>query len=155
MADESLTLGSMNLRLVEDAKEAMSRGDWMLALSLFEQSRRICIDEGWREGVHYADDMILNIYPMVKRQIDDSYRVPAEKPGSAKGGLGSTPSPQWQAGLQSNSHSGKEVDEDDSEDQVHGIPGTDNKKAKADTFDYNPAARRLRRMIGEDRESKD
>jgi hypothetical protein len=74
------TMAEMNWSLVEDAKEAMSRGDWMLALSLFEQSRRICINEGWHDGVHYADDMILRIYPKVKRQIDDQSNIVAYQP---------------------------------------------------------------------------
>mgnify|MGYP001768899210 CR=1 FL=1 len=78
MTDESLSLPDMNWRLVEDAKEAIARKDWMLALSLFEQSRRICNNEGWREGVHYADDMILDIYPMVKLLIDDSNKFQEE-----------------------------------------------------------------------------
>jgi hypothetical protein len=89
MSDDSLNIGNMNQRLVEDGKEAMSRGDWMLALSLFEQSRRICIDEGWREGVHYADDMIVDIYPMVKRQIDDTNKAPDKKQDSAAEDIGS------------------------------------------------------------------
>ncbi|MEX2684897.1 MAG: hypothetical protein Q6373_025205 [Candidatus Sigynarchaeota archaeon] len=132
MSDESLTMASMNWRLVEDAKEAMSRGDWMLALSLFEQSRRICIDEGWREGVHYADDMILNVYPMVKRQIDESNRIARETPADAAKSVDSpamTHQPPY----------------------FHAAPRVDSpiKGQKEDAFDDSGANRRLRRMIGD------
>jgi hypothetical protein len=150
MVDESLTMPDMNWRLVEDAKEAMSRGDWMLALSLFEQSRRICINEGWHEGVHYADDMILNIYPMVKRQIDDGNKTPGDDHESTEGDIESSLSLQQHAHLHANHELGKEPDEDDSENLLHGIPGTNNKGSKMDTSDSNPATRRLRRMIGND-----
>nr|MDO8084822.1 hypothetical protein [Candidatus Sigynarchaeum springense] len=132
MIDESQTMASMNWRLVEDAKEAMSRGDWMLALSLFEQSRRICIDEGWRDGVHYADDMILNIYPLVKRQIDDGNRIARETRVDAADGVDSQPRARQHAYFHASTHMDSATDGE-----------------KKDAFDDSGSNRRLRRMIGD------
>ncbi len=137
MSDDSLSLGSMNWRLVEDAKEAMSRGDWMLALSLFEQSRRICINEGWREGVHYADDMILNVYPMVKRQIDEGNRIVEEA--------------NLRAISQPDAVEKGDVDQDDR----YGYASTNRPSSNKDTFDDSASSRRLRRMIGDGKGTSD
>jgi hypothetical protein len=142
----------MNLRLVEDGKEAMSRGDWMLALSLFEQSRRICIDEGWREGVHYADDMILDIYPMAKRQIDENNRAIDEKRYRAARDISAKSIPNQQSLSHPETPAGMGCKEDTGPAESHGIKESDNTKPIKDVFDEDPANRRLRRMINVDKE---
>jgi hypothetical protein len=152
MSDDSLDLGNMNFRLVEDGKEAMSRGDWMLALSLFEQSRHICINEGWREGVHYADDMILDIYPMVKRQIDDSNRIPDKKPASVAGDVDSRSIPHQQLYVHAELRKDMDDEEEDSQAGSNGNEGENGANPLATVFDENPSNRRLRRMINPDKE---
>jgi hypothetical protein len=152
MADDSLNLADMNWRLVEDGREAMSRGDWMLALSLFEQSRRICIDEGWREGVHYADDMILNIYPMMKRQIDDANKMPNEKPNIVAGDLDAESLPHQE--LHYHAEPPKEIEEEAEDDKAkaNGDEGTNVAGPMRGVFDENRSNRRLRRIINPDNE---
>nr|MDO8109507.1 hypothetical protein [Candidatus Sigynarchaeota archaeon] len=68
---DAKTAGDINWRTVEEAKACLSRGDFRRALELFETSRSICIEQGWHDGVHYADDMILAIYPQVKAVLDE------------------------------------------------------------------------------------
>ncbi|MBN2150464.1 MAG: hypothetical protein JW839_03355 [Candidatus Lokiarchaeota archaeon] len=137
MSDDSLTMASMNWRLVEDAKEARFRGDSMLALSLFEQSRRICINEGWRDGVHYADDMILDIYPMVKRQIDDDNKRVEEPRDKAIDRQETADLPRHQAYFHSTSRSDSTAE------------------AGLDLDDDPTMSRRLRRMIGDGKGTSD
>ncbi len=155
MSDESLSMASMNWRLVEDAKEAMSRDDWMLALSLFEQSRRICINEGWREGVHYADDMILNIYPMVKRQIDESNKMPEKKPDGDANSLESSMIHQQHEYSRTKPLPGKDGADDDNRDQENGTAVAEGTMQRKNAFDENPANRRLRRMMSDGRGNRD
>ncbi len=152
MSDDSLDLGNMNLRLVEDGREAMSRGDWMLALSLFEQSRRICIDEGWREGVHYADDMIIDIYPMAKRQIDENNKALDEKRYRAARDISAKSIPSQQSYPHSKPPTDVEEKDEGGPAESHGITEADNTKPIKDVYDENPANRRLRRMLNVDRE---
>lgn len=149
MIDESQGMADMNWRLVEDANEAIERKDYMLALSLFEQSRRICINEGWRDGVHYADDKILDIYPLVKRQIDESTRRTGEK--RAHEGVDAETSTRTLPHNQPLFNAGASIDDDASAEgtlikpsQTRLLEDTD---AKRGSLFEDPSNRRLRRML--------
>ena len=42
---------------------------------MFEESRRICLEQGWPQGVHYADDMIIKIYAQTHPQQGTTHEV--------------------------------------------------------------------------------
>ncbi len=47
-----------NWRLVEEAKRCFEKGQWNRVISLYQESRAICLAQHWQDGVRYADEMI-------------------------------------------------------------------------------------------------
>ncbi len=55
---EPVSIDKKNWDIVEEAKACLTQQKWERAISLFRESRTICIAQQWPEGVQYADDMI-------------------------------------------------------------------------------------------------
>ncbi len=55
---ESVSLERKNWDLVEAAKACYAAQKWERAISLFEESRAICVAQNWTDGVRFADEMI-------------------------------------------------------------------------------------------------
>jgi len=53
-----LTIDKKNWSIVEDAKSYLTQQKWEQAISLFRESRSICVAQQWADGVRYADEMI-------------------------------------------------------------------------------------------------
>jgi hypothetical protein len=66
------TIADKNWRIVEQAKAAFAGCEWEKAYKLFEASRQICLEQGWGAGVHFADDMIILLFPHLSRNSDSS-----------------------------------------------------------------------------------
>jgi hypothetical protein len=65
------TIAEKNWRIVEQAKAAFAGCEWETAFKLFEESRQICLEQGWGAGVHFADDIIILLYPHLPKHPDD------------------------------------------------------------------------------------
>ncbi len=55
---ESVSVDKKNWDLVEEAKACYTQQKWERAISLFRESRAICVTQQWLDGVKYADEMI-------------------------------------------------------------------------------------------------
>ncbi len=55
---ESVSVNKKNWDLVEEAKVCYTQQKWERAITLFKESRAICIAQQWLDGVRYADEMI-------------------------------------------------------------------------------------------------
>ncbi len=55
---KSVSVDKKNWQLVEEAKACYTQQKWARAISLFRESRAICVAQQWQDGVKYADEMI-------------------------------------------------------------------------------------------------
>ncbi len=55
---ESVSVDKKNWNLVEEAKACLTQQKWERAITLFRESRAICVTQNWMDGVRFADEMI-------------------------------------------------------------------------------------------------
>ncbi len=68
-----------NWRLVEEAKRCFEKEQWNRVISLFQESRAICLAQHWQDGVRYADEMIAKASTNFQKLLQSEVNL--DKPG--------------------------------------------------------------------------
>ncbi len=77
MASESID--KKNWRLVEEANRYFEKEQWNRVISLFQESRAICLAQQWQDGVRYADEMIAKASTNYQKLLQSEVNL--DKPG--------------------------------------------------------------------------
>ena len=63
-----------NLNIIKQAQHNFTEGLWENAIDLFKKSKQICIEQGWADGVNYAENIILECENGKKREKEEKER---------------------------------------------------------------------------------
>ncbi len=67
-----------NQNIVKEAHQKFNEGQWDNSKNLFNKSKEICTEQGWNDGVRYAEKMILECDKQKRKEREDKERKEKE-----------------------------------------------------------------------------
>jgi len=75
---------NQNQNIVNQAQQKFNNGHWDGAIELFNQSREICVQKGWSDGVKYAEEMISKAKEKAKKEKENLAKKKAAEQAKKK-----------------------------------------------------------------------